>query len=330
MKKRTLTQIGLVATLLAIPAKALAADFATNVITSAAADLLIGSGYVSAPLGIAMGYGNGKLTLADRTSALYSGAKLTTDFSTPRLGDYFVEVGMFSGTSKGSFRDLTALFGAVPGSSDYTLKETFLQAYVGRRLARDESDDRIPRWQILARVGFTYIDGALRANAYSLTEDPPIRATHSQDTEDWLGNVGLRADINIRPTTVRLFDSIGLPRPSHSRLVLDGEISGGIRNAKIYETLGSPSDEFIPTEAAKAQDVLTYGGVGRVTLLTAFEIRENWDFVLNFGIQSRYMWVHWDNVPDDPSLPGSRPRSNVRGNELLWGPYFQIGIQHQW
>lgn len=337
MMKPSLTQIGFAATLLAVTAKANAADFATNVVTSVAADLLIGGGYLSAPIGIALDNGNGRLTRADRTSALYAGAKVTTDFSNPGLGDYFVEVGTFNGSSSGQFRDLSALFGdqsqdATNAFSRYSLKESFLQAYVGRRLATDQLDESTPRWQVLARVGFTYIDGSLRSSG---TNSAVQSFTHAQDTQDWLGNVGLRADINMWPKTYRLFGWLGLPRPTQSRLILDGEMSGGFRNAKVFETMKNvEADPLSPdisdtTKGFKEQAVMTYGGIGRVTLLTGFEFRPSWELVLNLGLQSRYMWVHWDSVPD-PSLPGTSSRTNVRGNELLWGPYFEVGIQHKW
>ncbi len=325
--KTFLFHLGVAATLVTPLARALAVDFGAG----AAADLLIGKGYVSVPLGQALRQqGNGRFTLADRNSALYAGGQISLELTDVGKAerDYFIDASLIQGSSEGTFRDTSAYgsFLNTPTSNQYRLSETFQNAYLRTRIARDPGDSAVPTWQIQARLGMNYVEGKLEGSLG--LANSVVRST--QKTQDLLGNIGLEVDFSLRkllPEGIR-------ERTKDFKVVVDGEVFAGARDTYFTEEL-SRADSLGGTTPPRDIDVASfvYGGIGRATLRYVMTLSDRdtstWYLTADLGLQSRYLLNEWDSLRDRDSGP-DQPRLNVRADELLWGPYFRLGILCRW
>ena len=274
------------------------------------ADLLLGSGYVTVPLGASMGFGDGEFTQADRTSSRYLGGALNLEITDlfPKWGLFEVEVSRIQGRSVGVFRDLSALTQQESNNftSDYRLDEEILQVSLRKEI--------LYRNRNVLFLGIGYIQ--VGEDVYGAYETDLIRGKISQSTRDHLGSMGATYQRELLAIN-------GFTLFARSEL----DLFAGARKTKFREQLSLYENEYSGEDRIHS---LVYGGSGRL-LLKAYWVpgtRGQLKLYAMAGIQARYLLNDWEKLPDNYSVEDER--LNVRGSELLWGPYFQLGAKYEW
>jgi hypothetical protein len=323
---------------------------------TASGDLLLGSGYVTVPIGYSLGprgSGNGEFNEADRTGALYLGSavQLKIDGSAKKPWQVFdIEASQVEGRSRGVFDDLSWIAGNAEGifsAGSYQLDDSIFQFRLRQRFMKVGSSE----WY----WGFGYINVQSELDgqyALRVVMDPDSaelgRGLVNQRTQDHLGSMTVSyeyLDLDDLLAKFRLSKSEetnpkkgGDDRDSgsawmtfrekfHLNLRADLGLFLGARNTELRETFSEA-----PEPGAARVNSMIYGGDGRFMLKATWTLYENkeseryWYLYGQAGVQARYLINEWDRIP----FSGGADRINVRGAELLWGPYFQAGILYSW
>lgn len=311
---------------------------------TASGDLLLGSGYVTVPIGYSLGprgSGNGEFNEADRTGALYLGSavQLKIDGSAIKRQVFEIEASQVSGRSRGVFDDLSWIAGNAEGifsAGSYQLDDSIFQFRLRHRFMKVGQSE----WY----WGFGYINVQSELDgqyALRVVVDPDSaelgRGLVNQRTQDHLGSMTVSyeyLDLDDLLAKFRLSKSektnsgsawMTFREKCDLNLRADLGLFLGARNTELRETFSEA-----PEPGAARVSSMIYGGDGRFMLKAAWTLYEKrkyaWYLYGQAGVQARYLINEWDRIP----FSGGADRINVRGAELLWGPYFQAGIRYVW
>ncbi|HTR42293.1 MAG TPA: autotransporter outer membrane beta-barrel domain-containing protein [Pseudomonadales bacterium] len=262
---------------------------------SASADVMFGQGQVSLPLGYSLNKAEGSVATSQQgaftvpRSSVYFGGTLSYSYGQA----WFVDLSIAHGNSSGSQVIPTGFLGDI--NSTFSIDDTLYQLdlkYTFPQL-------RGKRFSAYLSAGVGYVTATLNDNS-------PGNYTQTDNTQDYLGNVGVGLSYSLYTT--------------HKwRVDLQGEIEGfgGVRHQQSLETLPGQEESGITPVTADIDNTL-YGGIGRATIHGEYRMGKTGLFKVfgDVGIEGRYDIVNYSDS------------STSSPNEYLWGPYLKLGLRY--
>lgn len=274
------------------PPPMLAAPKSTKNEVSASGDFMFGQGQVSLPLGYSLNKAEGGGVTSEqgaftvpRNSTYYGG---TLSYSYGQA--WFIDASIAHGNSSGTQSIPTGFLGDI--NSSFSIDDTWYQLYLKYTFPQL----RGKRFSAYLRGGVSYVSATLNDNS-------PGEYTQKDNTQDYLGNVGVGLAYSLY-TTHKL------------RIDLQGEIEGfgGVRYQQSLETLPGQGRVGVTADINNT----LYGGVGIATIHGEYRMGKSGLFKIfgDVGFEGRYDIVNYSDS------------ANSAPNEYLWGPYLKLGLRY--
>jgi len=289
-------------------------------------DYLYGLGNIQVPLGYGLAnggqdaFGNGRFTSANRNNASYYGGTLSGSLGKT----WYLDASYSRGVSEASIENLDAIYApntlpiTITPRSTFTLTQEFYQLYLKYAFPQLSGT----RTSAYLRVGATFTDSKLLGEYYSVDstgERFGDFGTYNSKTKSYLGNLGFGIEYAIVRGDRFRFSAM-----------IEGEGFGGGSQINGSENFATPGQTLDQGYAGSFNvSAPTYGALGRGVARFSFILDGDGRFRLNLdvGAQANYSIVEFSSMPDGQKSPNST-RQNVRGEELLWGPYSRLGFSY--